>query len=169
MLDPHEALHKELSDRYKLEEVIGEGEMGTVYLARDRKHDRPVAIKTIHPDRTSKEVRKRFEREISITARLQHPHILPLLDSGVAGETLYYVMPLVEGESLQQRLGRDGCLPLEEALQIAREVASALGYAHGRGVVHRDIKPGNIMLAGGSAVVTDFGIAKAIAEAGASG
>ncbi|MEE8561595.1 MAG: protein kinase, partial [Gemmatimonadota bacterium] len=166
MLDPHEALHKELSDRYELEDVLGEGGMGTVYLARDRKHDRPVAIKTIHPDRTTKEVRKRFEREISITARLQHPHILPLLDSGVAGETLYYVMPFVEGESLQQRLGREGCLPLEEALQIAREVASALGYAHGRGVVHRDIKPGNIMLAGGSAVVTDFGIAKAIAEAG---
>jgi tetratricopeptide (TPR) repeat protein len=166
MLDPHEALHKELSDRYELEEVLGEGGMGTVYLARDRKHDRPVAIKTIHPDRTTQEVRKRFEREISITARLQHPHILPLLDSGVAGDTLYYVMPFAEGESLQQRLGREERLPLEEALQIAREVASALGYAHGRDVVHRDIKPGNIMLAGGSAVVTDFGIAKAIAEAG---
>ncbi|MEE8551026.1 MAG: serine/threonine-protein kinase, partial [Gemmatimonadota bacterium] len=142
MLDPHEALHEELSDRYELQDVLGEGGMGTVYLARDLKHDRPVAIKTIHPDRTTQEVRKRFEREISITARLQHPHILPLLDSGVAGETLYYVMPFAEGESLRQRLDQQGHLPLEEALQIAREVASALGYAHGRGVVHRDIKPG---------------------------
>ena len=166
MLDPHEALHEALSDRYELEEVLGEGGMGTVYLARDRKHDRPVAIKTIHPDRTSEEVRTRFEREISITARLQHPHILPLLDSGIAGETLYYVMPLAEGESLRQRLDQQGRLPLEEALQIAREVASALEHAHRHDIVHRDIKPSNIMLVGGSAVVTDFGIAKAIAEAG---
>ncbi|MEE9132405.1 MAG: serine/threonine-protein kinase, partial [Gemmatimonadota bacterium] len=127
MLDPHEALHKELSNRYELEEVLGEGGMGTVYLARERKHDRPVAIKTIPPDQTSEEVRKLFEREISITAHLQHPHILPLLDSGIAGETLYYVMPFVEGESLRQRLDQQGQLPLEEALQIAREVASALG------------------------------------------
>jgi len=165
MLDPHEALHKELSDRYELAEVLGEGGMGTVYLARDRKHDRWVAIKTIHPERTNAEVRQRFQREIGITAQLQHPHILPLLDSGAAGETLYYVMPYVEGESLQSRLERDGMLSIEEAIPIAHDVAEALQHAHGRGVVHRDIKPGNIMLAGGNAVVTDFGIARAIAEA----
>jgi serine/threonine-protein kinase len=165
MLDPHEALHKELSDRYELAEVLGEGSMGTVYLARDRKHDRWVAIKTIHPERTNAEVRQRFQREIGITAQLQHPHILPLLDSGAAGETLYYVMPYVEGESLQSRLERDGRLSIEEAIPIAHDVAEALQHAHGRGVVHRDIKPGNIMLAGGNAVVTDFGIARAIAEA----
>lgn len=165
MVDPHEALHEALRQKYELQEVLGEGGMGTVYLARDIKHDRPVAIKTIHPDRTTQEVRRRFEREISITARLNHPHILSLLDSGVAGETLYYVMPFVEGEALRQRLDGEDRLPLEETLQIAREVASALGYAHGRGVVHRDIKPGNIMLLSGHAVVTDFGIARAIAEA----
>jgi len=165
MLDPHEALHEALSDRYKLEDVLGEGGMGTVYLARDRKHDRPVAIKTIHPGRTNAEVRQRFQREIGITAQLQHPHILPLLDSGAAGETLYYVMPYVEGESLRSRLERDGRLTIDEALPIARDVAEALQHAHEHDVVHRDIKPSNIMLTGGHAVVTDFGIAKAMSEA----
>jgi len=106
MPNPHEGLHEDLSGRYELEDVLGEGGMGTVYLARDRKHDRLVAIKTIRPDLTNDAVRKRFEREISITAHLQHPNILPLLDSGVAGETLFYVMPFVEGESLRTRLDR---------------------------------------------------------------
>jgi tetratricopeptide (TPR) repeat protein len=165
MLDPHEALHEELSDRYELEDVLGEGGMGTVYLARDRKHDRPVAIKTIHPNRTNAEVRQRFRREIGITAQLQHPHILPLLDSGTAGETLYYVMPYVQGESLRSRLERDGRLSSDEAIPIARDVAEALQHAHEHDVVHRDIKPSNIMLTGGHAVVTDFGIAKAMSEA----
>jgi tetratricopeptide (TPR) repeat protein/predicted Ser/Thr protein kinase len=163
--DPHEALHESLAEKYELEEVLGEGGMGTVYLARDLKHDRPVAIKTIHPDRTNEEVRRRFEREIRITSHLQHPHILPLLDSGVAGGVLYYVMPYIEGESLRERLDHEGRLPLEEALRIARQVANGLGYAHGHGVVHRDIKPGNIMLTTGEAVLTDFGIARAITEA----
>ena len=164
MLDPHEALHKELSDRYELEEVLGEGGMGTVYLATDRKHERRVAIKTIRPECTSEEIRRRFQREIAITAQLQHPHILPLLDSGTAGETLYYLMPFVEGESLQSRLKREGKLSVDEAVRIACDVAEALQHAHEHGVVHRDIKPANIMLAGGHAVVADFGIAKAISE-----
>jgi serine/threonine-protein kinase len=162
--DPHEALHEALAEKYELLKVLGEGGMGTVYLARDLKHDRPVAIKTIHPDRTNEDVRARFEREISITSHLQHPHILPLLDSGVAGGVLYYVMPYIEGESLRERLDHEGRLPLEEALRIARQVANGLGYAHGHGVVHRDIKPGNIMLTAGEVVLTDFGIAKAITE-----
>ncbi len=169
MLDPHEALHEALSDRYELEDVLGEGGMGTVYLARDRKHDRRVAIKTIHPNRTNAEVRQRFRREIGITAQLQHPHILPLLDSGTAGETLYYVMPYVEGESLRSRLDREGKLTTDEAVTIARDVAEALQHAHEHDVIHRDIKPSNIMLTAGHAVVMDFGIAKAISEPGGSG
>jgi serine/threonine-protein kinase len=164
MLDPHEALHEELSDRYELQDVLGEGGMGTVYLARDLKHDRPVAIKTIHPDRTTQEVRKRFEREVRVTASLQHPHILPLIDSGVAGETLYYVMPHVEGESLRSRLARDERLPIHEAVRIASDVAEGLEYAHQNGVVHRDIKPANILLTSGYALIADFGIA-ALADA----
>ncbi len=160
MLDPHEAL----SRKYELEDVLGEGGMGTVYLARDLKHDRRVAIKTIHPDRTTQEVRKRFDREIQITAHLQHPHILPLYDSGMAGETLYYVMPYVEGESLGDRIDREGTLPQDEVVQIGRHVAAALEYAHRHDVVHRDIKPGNILLTSDQAVVADFGISKAVGE-----
>ena len=165
MLDPHEALHKELSDRYELQDVLGEGAMGTVYLARDRKHDRSVAIKTIHPDVSSGVGPERFEREIRVTASLQHPHILPLIDSGVAGETLYYVMPHVEGESLRSRLARDERLPIDEAVRIASDVAEGLEYAHRNGVIHRDIKPANILLTSDYALIADFGIA-AIADAG---
>lgn len=161
-----ETLREALAERYELLEVLGEGGMGTVYLARDIRHDRKVALKTIHPGLTTTEVRERFEREIHVTAQLQHPHILPLHDSGEAAGLLYYVMPLVEGESLKQRLKRKGRLPMAESLRIAREVASALSYAHERGVVHRDIKPGNILLSAGEAVVTDFGIAKALADTG---
>jgi serine/threonine-protein kinase len=167
MSDPHEVLHDELGDRYELEDTIGEGGMGTVYLARDRKHDRLVAIKTVRPDLTTQEVRDRFKREISITAQLQHPHILPLLDSGSAGETLYYVMPYVEGESLRDRLERSGRIPADELVRIARDVTEALQCAHEQGVVHRDIKPENILLTADYAVVTDFGIAKALVETGA--
>ncbi len=167
MSDPHEALHDELGDRYELEDALGEGGMGTVYLARDRKHDRLVAIKTVRPDLTTSEIRERFEREISITAHLQHPHILPLLDSGVAGETLYYVMTYVDGESLRSRLDRDGRIPADELVRIARDVTEALQCAHEQGVVHRDIKPENILLTADYAVVADFGIAKALVETGA--
>ena len=167
MLDPHEALHEELSDRYELQEVLGEGGMGTVYLALDLKHDRRVAIKTIRPDVTSDEIRQRFQREIGITAQLQHPHILPLLDSGAAGETLYYVMPYVEGESLQSRLDREGSVSVPEVVRIGRDVADGLVYAHRQGVIHRDIKPANILLSGEHALIVDFGIAKAFVDTGA--
>ncbi len=146
MLDPHEALQNKLRGRYELREVLGEGGMGTVYLARDLKHDRLVAIKTVKPDLTTQVVLAQCEREISITAHFQHPHILPLLDSGVAGEVLYYIMPYVEGESLKTRLERSGALPLDKVLSIARDVAEATEYAHRQDVVHRDIKPGNILL-----------------------
>src|SRR2546425_914486 len=139
--------------------------MATVYLARDLKHGRPVAIKVLRPEIAAALGPERFLREIEVAARLTHPHILPLLDSGQVGGFLYYVMPYIEGESLRDRLEREGPLPLEEALRITREVASALSYAHSHDVVHRDIKPENILLSGGEAVVADFGIARAITAA----
>jgi eukaryotic-like serine/threonine-protein kinase len=140
--------------------------MATVYLAEDRKHRRPVALKILHPNLAATLGAERFLREIEIAARLNHPHILTLIDSGEAEGFLYYVMPYVEGETLRQRLLRGGRLPLDEALEIARQVAGALGYAHQRGVVHRDIKPENLMLHEGGAIVTDFGIARAVAGGG---
>lgn len=139
--------------------------MATVFLARDIRHDRPVAIKVLHPELAAILGTERFLREVRITARLSHPHILPLLDSGEADGLLYYVMPFVEGISLRARLDREGPLPITEALAIGREVADALGYAHGRGVVHRDIKPENILLESHHALVADFGIARAVDEA----
>ena len=140
--------------------------MATVYLAHDLRHDRDVAIKVLHPELGAALGSERFLSEIRTTARLQHPHILPLLDSGEADGLLYYVMPLVTGETLRTRLNRTRQLPVDEAVQIAREVADALGYAHGLGIVHRDIKPENILLQGGHAVVADFGIALAVQSAG---
>src|SRR5438874_2010195 len=140
--------------------------MATVYLAQDQKHARPVAIKVLRPEIAAALGPERFLREIEIAARLTHPHILPLLDSGTAAGFLYYVMPYVEGESLRDRLDREPQLPLDDALQITREVADALSYAHSHDVVHRDIKPENIMLSGGHAIVTDFGIARAVSAAG---
>src|SRR5881227_2214283 len=139
--------------------------MATVYLARDLKHGRAVAIKVLRPEIAAALGPERFLREIEVAAPLTHPHILALHDSGQAGGSLYYVMPYIEGESLRDRLEREGPLPLEEALRITREVASALGYAHSHDVVHRDIKPENILLSGGEAVVADFGIARAITQA----
>ncbi len=159
-------LRASLADRYRLEQEIGEGGMATVYLAHDIKHDRDVAIKVLHPDLGAALGGERFLTEIRTTARLQHPHILPLLDSGDAGGLLYYVMPLVTGETLRARLDRDRQLPIDEALRIAREVADALGYAHGQNVIHRDIKPENILLQDGHALVADFGIALAVQSAG---
>src|SRR5256885_3930544 len=141
--------------------------VATVYLAEDRKHHRLVAIKVLKPELAAALGPERFLREIDTAARLNHPHILPLHDSGQAGGFLYYVMPYIEGESLRDRLEREGQLPLEEALRIGGEVASALSYAHGHDVVHRDIKPENILLSGGEAVVADFGIARAITAAAA--
>src|SRR5437899_3067815 len=139
--------------------------MATVYLARDLKHGRLVAIKVLRPEIAAALGPERFLREIEVAARLTHPHILALHDSGQAGGSLYYVVPYLEGESLRDRLEREGPLPLEEGLRITREVASALSYAHGHDVVHRDIKPENILLSGGEAVVADFGIARAITAA----
>ncbi len=158
-------LRSSLSGRYDLQGEVGRGGMATVYLARDVRHGRPVAIKVLHPELGLSLGPERFLREIQIAARLQHPHIVPLYDSGQAGDLLYYVMPFVEGESLRQRLQREGRLPLEEALKVTRSVASALDYAHRQQVVHRDIKPENVMLHDGEAMVTDFGIAKAVSAA----
>src|SRR5688500_15015609 len=155
-----------LAERYRTERELGAGGMATVYLAHDLRHDRDVAIKVLHPELGAALGSERFLSEIRTTARLQHPHILPLLDSGEADGLLYYVMPLVTGETLRTRLVRTRQLPVEEAVQIAREVADALGYAHGLGVVHRDIKPENILLQGGHALVADFGIALAVQSAG---
>src|SRR3989440_6482210 len=140
--------------------------MATVYLARDLKHDRPVALKVLRPDLAAVLGGERFLREIRLTAQLQHPHILTLIDSGEADGFLYSGMPYVEGESLRQRLEREGQLPLDEALRITRAVASALDFAHGRGVIPRDIKPENIMLHQGEPMVADFGIALAVSTAG---
>src|SRR3989449_7797043 len=145
-------LRAALADRYALERELGRGGMATVYLARDLKHGRPVAIKVLRPEIAAALGPERFLREIEVAARLTHPHILPLHDSGEAARFLYYVMPYIESESLRDRLEREGQLPLEEALRITREVASALSYAHGHDVVHRDIKPENILLSGGEAV-----------------
>jgi len=163
-----ERLAAALSDRYRIERELGAGGMATVYLAEDLKHHRQVAIKVLRPELAAALGPERFLREITITAQLDHPHILPLLDSGQAGDFLYYVMPFVEGESLRDRLAREKQLPLDDALQIAREVAEALGYAHARQVIHRDIKPENILLQDGQALVADFGIALAVQQAGGS-
>ncbi len=155
-----------LADRYAVEREVGRGGMATVYLAQDRKHGRQVALKVLHPELAATLGSERFLREIQIAARLQHSHILPLYDSGQAGTLLYYVMPFVEGESLRDRLNHERPLPVEEAVRIARDIAAALDYAHRQGVVHRDIKPENVMLHEGEAIVTDFGIAKAVSAAG---
>jgi serine/threonine-protein kinase len=161
-----DSLREALADRYAVEREVGRGGMATVFLAQDLKHHRSVAIKVLHAELTAALGPERFLREIEIAARLQHPHILPLYDSGAAAGFLYYVMPYVEGESLRDRLTREKQLAQDDALRIATEVAGALAYAHSRGVVHRDIKPENIMLSGGTAVVTDFGIARAVSAAG---
>jgi serine/threonine-protein kinase len=155
-----------LADRYTLDRELGHGGMAVVFLAEDLKHHRRVALKVLPPELAQVLGAERFLREIEIAARLAHPHILPLHESGEAGGFLYYVMPYVEGESLRDRLNRETQLPLADALQITREVADALAYAHSLGVIHRDIKPENILLQAGHAVVSDFGIARAIDAAG---
>jgi serine/threonine-protein kinase len=155
-----------LADRYTVEREVGRGGMATVYLANDLKHQRRVALKVFRPELAAAVGAERFLREITTTANLRHPHILPLYDSGEAGGFLFYVMPFVEGESLRDRLDREKQLPLDDALQIAREVADALSYAHSHDVVHRDVKPENILLEAGHAVVADFGIARAVSAAG---
>lgn len=159
-----ERLRSALADRYLIDGEIGSGGMATVYLAEDLKQHRQVAIKVLRPELTHALGPERFLREIEIAANLTHPHILPVHDSGEADGFLFYVMPHVEGGSLRDRLNRESQLPIGDALEIAREAALGLNYAHFHGVLHRDIKPENIMLSGGSAVVTDFGIARAISE-----
>ena len=158
-------LQAHLGSAYTIERELGRGGMATVYLAEDRKHHRQVAIKVLHPEIAAALGLERFLREIEIAAKLQHPHIVPLLDSGQAEGFLYYVMPFVKGESLREKLVRERELPVPEAARILRDVADALAHAHEAGVVHRDIKPENVMLSGRHALVTDFGVAKAISEA----
>ena len=166
MTDILDRLKLALADRYAIEREIGSGGMATVYLAQDLKHHRPVAVKVLRPELAAALGPERFLREIEISARLTHPHILPLHDSGEADGFLFYVMPYVEGESLRDRIRREKQLPIDDALQVAREVGDALSYAHSHDVVHRDIKPENILLEAGHAVVADFGIARAITAAG---
>ncbi len=172
MTDSFQRLTDALGERYALEREVGAGGMATVYLAKDLRHGRHVAIKVVRPELSGPGGIARFLREIELAARLQHPHILPVFDSGTVdddagGQTPYFVMPFVEGETLRGRLGREKQLPVDDAISLAAEVADALAYAHAHGVVHRDIKPENILMSGGHGVVADFGVAKAI-ESGAS-
>ena len=155
-------VRRALSATYRVERALGAGGMATVYLAEDVKHRRKVAVKVMRPELAQTLGADRFLREVEIAAQLSHPHILPVYDSGQADGLLYYVMPYVEGESLQERMQRESQLPVEDALRIAREVAEALAYAHERNIIHRDIKPANIMLSRGHALVADFGIARAM-------
>src|SRR6476659_4986571 len=155
-----EQLRDALAERYVIERELGAGGMATVYLAQDVRHERPVALKVFRSEIAAAFGAERFAREIKLLARLRHPFILPLLDSGEAAGALYFVMPYIDGESLRARLVREGPLPVEEAVELARSVADALAYAHGEGVVHRDVKPENVLLSRqGHAVLADFGIA----------
>ncbi|PYO80352.1 MAG: serine/threonine protein kinase [Gemmatimonadetes bacterium] len=166
MADQRERLQAALAGHYTIDRELGHGGMAIVYLAHDVRHDRRVALKVLRPEIAAALGAERFLREIHIAAGLSHPNILPLYDSGDAGGVLYYVMPYVEGESLRDRLTREGPMPLGDALAIATETADALGHAHAHDVVHRDVKPENILLSGGHALVADFGIARAISAAG---
>ena len=155
-----------LSDRYAIDREIGSGGMAIVYLARDLKHNRNVALKVLRPELGAVLGVERFLSEIQVTANLQHPNLLPLFDSGAVDGQLYYVMPYVQGESLRKRLDREKQLPVADALHIATAVASALDYAHRQGVIHRDLKPENILLHDGEPLIADFGIALAVSNAG---
>src|SRR6266540_1991987 len=166
MSELQERLRTALADRYQVERELGQGGMATVYLAHDLRHDRHVALKVMRPELAAVIGTERFLQEIKTTAHLQHPHILPLFDSGEVDGTVFYVMPYVEGESLRDRLNREKQLPVSEAIRIAREAADALDYAHRHGIIHRDIKPENILLHDGRALVADFGIALAVSSAG---
>jgi serine/threonine-protein kinase len=164
-----EGLQADLAGQYTLERELGRGGTAVVWLAQDLKHGRPVALKVLRPDVTEALGAPQFLREIRIAARLTHPNILSVHDSGKAGGCLYYIMPYVSGDTLRERIRRDGRLPLDDALRIAREIADALSYAHGESIIHRDIKPENILFGAGHAVVADFGIAKALSVAASAG
>ncbi|MCH7890512.1 MAG: serine/threonine-protein kinase [Gemmatimonadetes bacterium] len=168
MSDPVTRLNAALEGRYAIERELGEGGMATVYLADDLKHERKVALKVLKPELAAVVGAERFLAEIKTTANLQHPHILPLFDSGEADGFLFYVMPYVEGETLRDRIDREKQLPVDEAVALASKVAGALQHAHEHGVIHRDIKPGNILLQDGEPVVADFGIALAVGAAGSN-
>src|SRR4051812_47516963 len=181
-----DALTAALAGRYTIERLVGEGGMAKVYLARDLKHDRDVAIKVLKPELGAVLGAERFLSEIRVTANLQHPNLLPLFDSGAAparhpdsalrveradaegSSFLYYVMPYVEGETLRARLEREKQLPIDDVVRLTTLIAGALDYAHERGVIHRDLKPENILLQAGQPVIADFGIALAVAQAGGS-
>jgi eukaryotic-like serine/threonine-protein kinase len=165
MTEPVSRLQAALADRYRIERELGQGGMATVYLAEDLKHHRRVAVKVLRPELAATLGPERFAREIEVAARLQHPHILGVLDSGDADGFFYYVMPFVEGETLRDRLARGGELPVPEAVRLLGEIAEALSVAHRGGVVHRDIKPENVLLSGRHAMVMDFGVAKAVTDA----
>ncbi|HSR16325.1 MAG TPA: serine/threonine-protein kinase, partial [Gemmatimonadales bacterium] len=165
MTDPITRLNEALTGRYRIERELGQGGMATVYLAEDLKHKRKVALKVLKPDLAAVLGAERFVQEITTTASLQHPHILPLFDSGTADGFLFYVMPYVEGETLRSKLDREAQLGIDEAVRITTEVADALDYAHRHGVIHRDIKPENILLHDGRPMVADFGIALAVSAA----
>ena len=166
MIDPLESLRAALQDRYAVDRLIGQGGMATVYLASDNRHDRQVAIKVLRAELAASLGSDRFIREIKVAARLQHPNILPLYDSGEAAGFLYYVMPFVQGESLRARMDREEQLPLPDAIQLTCEIADALQCAHSRHIIHRDIKPENVLIQEGHALVADFGIARAVSQAG---
>ena len=165
MADPLPRLVAALADRYRIERELGQGGMATVYLAQDLKHDRKVALKVLKPELAAVIGAERFVVEIKTTAALQHPHILPLFDSGTADGFLYYVMPFIDGETLRSKLDRETQLGIDESVKITMAVADALDYAHRHGVIHRDIKPENILLHDGRPMVADFGIALALSAA----
>src|SRR5690242_6929935 len=168
MADLRPQLEAALAGRYRIERELGGGGMSRVYVAEEIGLGRHVVVKVLAPELSAGVNADRFRRETQLAAGLQHPHIVPLLTAGTAGDLLYYTMPLVDGESLRARVARDGPLPIADASRILKDVADALAYAHARGLVHRDIKPDNVLISGKHALVTDFGIAKAISQASGS-
>ena len=164
MAELFDRLQAAVGDTYRVEEELGGGGMSRVFVAEEVDLGRKVVIKVLPPEMAAGVNQDRFRREIKLAARLQHPHVVPLLTAGSEDDLLYYVMPLIEGESLRAKLTREGELPVGDAVRILREVCDALAYAHQEGVVHRDIKPDNVLLSRGHAVVTDFGVAKAVSE-----
>jgi len=169
MTDLQARLQAALGDAYQVERELGGGGMSRVFLATEASLHRAVVIKLLPPEFTSEVSEARFKQEIELAAHLQHPNILPVLSAGAKGDLLFYVMPFVSGESLRHRLTREGKLPVADAVRIMHEMADALAYAHAEGVIHRDVKPENILLQGGHAVLTDFGVARALAESRSGG